>query len=319
MRFLLPTLGIVALAAPARAQDAPVATTDRFVFYSRLPLNLNDAIQRTVLGQSGIDSACLVSRPAAEREGWNTAVATYGPILKSERGMPIAVRFHLAGIAERVRGGVDPIPAPIQHALDGAAPAYRACQWAADDAANRAWIARLIGRLTEMGDEVAERLAAAYQTSWRVGPLPVDVVGYVSRQGANTVRPPHILINSSSEHHDADAALEAIFHEASHTIIGPRDGATTILLRATAERLGVAVPRDLWHVILFYTTGDVVRRVIEERTGREYQQYLYATGLFQRGWGELQASVEQWWPPYLRGDVSMEEAVTGILETLNPG
>ncbi len=81
------------------------------------------------------------------------------------------------------------MPDEAQRALDAGAPAYRACWWSKDDEANRRWINALHTMLLEVGEEIATRLAEAYQTPWKTSRIPVDMVPYVSRQGAHTARP----------------------------------------------------------------------------------------------------------------------------------
>ena len=52
------------------------------------------------------------------------------------------------------------------------------------------------------------------------------------------------------------AALEVLFHEASHGIAEPVEQA---IVRECHQR-DKAIPRDLWHALVFYTTGEVIRR-----------------------------------------------------------
>lgn len=321
-RSILPIVVLLSATPVVVAQppppDDPVATTDRFVFHSRFPLNLHDGLIRAALAREAPDSACLRGLAPEEREGWDRAVARYRDSFTAteDRRLPVLVRLHLAGLADQLRRPLEPMPEEVERALADGAAAYRACWWSRDDAANRRWIDALLPMLDDVEAEVSARLAAAYQTEWLGSRIPVDVVPYVSRQGAHTIRPPHILITSSGTNHQGRAALEAIFHEASHTIIGPRAGEPSRRLQEVAEGLGVAVPSDLWHVVLFYTTGEIVRDVIAERYGEEYQQYLYATGLFERGWPELRHPIERWWKPYLDGSLQLTDAVEGLLQDL---
>jgi hypothetical protein len=171
--------------------------------------------------------------------------------------------------------------------------------------------------LLEVEEKVASRLTEAYQTPWAASTIIVDVVPYVSRSGAATASP-HILINSSYEHYQGRAAAEMIFHEASHTIIGPQAGEPSRQFREAGERLRVEVPRDLWHVVIFYTSGEVVRKVIEEKYGEEYLPYVYAEGLFERGtWPAFQEPLETWWKRYLKHEIEMATAAEGLLTALS--
>lgn len=308
------------VAARQRESGNPVAATERFVLYSRFPFNLTDGLLRAALGVQTPGSECLQTLSSEEREAWDRAVEGYRELfIDSDDGRRRAIflRLNLAGLGDQVRGGLEPTPEEVELILEAGAYAYRACWWEEDDAANRRWIENLVPMLREVGDVVATRIADAYQTPWHGGRIPVDAVPYVSRQGANTIRPAHVLVGSSHGKNGGRASLEAIFHEASHTIIGPRGGEPIRRVREAAERLGVEVPEDLWHVVLFYTTGEVVRRVIAESYGEQYDPYLYATDLFERAWPELREPVEEWWQPYLDGKISMSEAAEGMLRALS--
>ena len=88
--------------------------------------------------------------------------------------------------------------------------------------------------------------------------------------------------------------------------------------REASERLGVELPNALLHVLLFYTTGEVVRDFLKERYGEAYVPYLYARGLFERGprWGRFQEPLETWWKEYLDGQIDMATAAEGVLRTI---
>lgn len=303
-----------------RSSDDPVATTERFVFHSRFSMNLVDRLKRTAHGLELPGAECLETLPPDQRTAWDGAIETFRELFVDDEGgrrRTIFLRLELAGLGDQVRGGLPPMSEEVEGLLDAAAPAYRTCWWDADDAANRRWIGALVSLLREMEEEVATRLAEAYRTPWHDGKIPVDVVPWVSRQGANTIGPAHILITSSSEAHRGNAALESVFHEASHTIIGPDEGEPSRQLREASRRLGLEVPDGLWHVLIFHTTGEVVQGTIAERTAEEYLPYLYATGLFERAWPELREPVEEWWGAYLDGRISMSRAVEGMLEELS--
>ena len=297
----------------------PVAVTDRFVFYSRFRMNLHDELVEAAASDT-VARNCAQGVTEQERAAWDGAVQRYRDLFAGREGRrrALVVRFHLAGFGEAVRDELGSMPEAAAEALDAGAAAYRACWWVEDDAANRRWIAAIVPVLEEVGDEIASRLSQAYQTPWKASAIPVDVAQYVNFGGANTVLDPdHILITSVRDGFQGRAGLEMIFHEASHTIIGPRAGEPSRHLRLLGERLGVEVPGVLSHVVLFYTTGQVVRRVIEERFSEEYVPYMYAGGLFDRAWPAFQAPMETWWQRYLDGHIPMAEAADGLLRAVS--
>ena len=55
---------------------------------------------------------------------------------------------------------------------------------------------------------------------------------------------------------------------------------------------------DLWHVVLFYTTGEAVRRILADDGQPAYTPVLYA--IFARGtWTEYRQALESNWQPYV--------------------
>ncbi len=53
--------------------------------------------------------------------------------------------------------------------------------------------------------------------------------------------------------------MRMILHEASHTPIGWSRGPIAEALNAAASEMGTTLHRDLWHVVLFHTTGMTVQ------------------------------------------------------------
>jgi hypothetical protein len=76
------------------------------------------------------------------------------------------------------------------------------------------------------------------------------------------------------------------------------------------------VPRDLWHAVLFYTTGEVVKRRLAEDGIGEYVPYAYQHGLYTRSWTRFRGVLEQAWQSYLDGTISFEDALRNMVAAL---
>ena len=104
------------------------------------------------------------------------------------------------------------------HFIAAAAPAYRACRWEQQDAANRAWVAAMTSQLADYEAAIAPRLAALYGMRWPGEPMDVDVVATVSWAGANSYfprsSPGHLLVSSVFEGREALEILEQQDREA---------------------------------------------------------------------------------------------------------
>jgi hypothetical protein len=221
--------------------------------------------------------------------------------------------------------------------LERAAPVYRARWWPEHDRANRSWIASVAPLVRQFGGGLARQLSTTYRAEWPTGRLRVDVVFYGGPYGAYTsLDPVHLTISSSDERNQGPAALEVLFHEASHSLAAAvRDA----IVRECRAR-GKPIPRDLWHALLFYTTGEIVKRTLSApdasarpATRREpggagpaeaaarggagpYTPYAYRYGLYARGWNNYQRVLERYWQPYLDGKVEFETALARLVSAL---
>ncbi|MCL6480420.1 MAG: hypothetical protein K6U02_01715 [Firmicutes bacterium] len=194
--------------------------------------------------------------------------------------------------------------------LERAAAVYRRHWWPAHDLQNRLWVAEAAALVERFGPPLAEKLAAVYQTPWPAGRIWVDVTLYAGRTGAYTsLDPLHVTLASAEPRNQGLAALEVLFHEASHALADR--------VRETIEQRfrarGSPIRRDLWHAILFYTTGEMVRRTLHEAGEQAYLPYAFRYGLYVRGWEQYLRLIEQYWKPYLDGRADFERALTRLV------
>ncbi|MDH3523412.1 MAG: hypothetical protein OES32_07470 [Acidobacteriota bacterium] len=328
-------LGVL-LAVPAAslglaAERAALVTTPHFAFYDDFATNLNDALiaagvernfDRPELFHSGAEESCFGELPPSARAGWNRAVDYYAEIISPagfDDRQQLLPRLQLAGLGESVQDdGARRFVEIARGFRAAAAPAYEACRWRAQDEENRLWIEALQSQLAAHEETIARRLEELYGTPWDGLPIPVDVVETVSWRGANSVilypAGGHILISSSYE---GQAALEIVFHEASHLLMDRGDPVQRALAEA-ASALGMPRPDDLWHVVLFYTTGETVRRVLEEAGDPEYTPMIYS--IFERSsWVRYRDALEGTWPAYLKGERTLPEAAAELMAAVGEG
>jgi hypothetical protein len=303
--------------APAEASDV-VGEVASLRFHSAFWINLHHTLYAEAWARRGVPPARSLAgafpQPLAadltadERAAWDRAVAYYDRALASrdllDDDAMDQIRQSLLAPEHR---GLAPEHAA---ALAAAAPVYRAHWWPTHDRSNREWIADAITRVRSLAPAVPERLSRLYRTPWFATPVRVDVVFVGQRQGAYTAlapAPAHITIASSRREDHGWVAAETVFHEASHALVAPirevfgRDAATA----------GKSLPA-LWHVALFYLTGEVVRQALAAR-GIDYTPYLYATGLFDRAWPQLRSPIEVYWRPYVDGARDLERAVAEVV------
>jgi hypothetical protein len=276
------------------------------------------------------------SLTAAEQRAWDEAVSYYAAnyagedlvfsteliLLKNQLG-DFETCDELSGVKKKSCDAG--LPAKLTHILETAAPVYRAHQWPNDDRANRAWIKRVAPLVREQGLGLSHRLADIYQTRWPVERIRVDVTAYANWAGAyTTLDPLRVTISSTDPRNQGSAALEILFHEASHGIAQPVEQAIARECRQREK----PIPRDLWHALIFYTTGEVIKPILNpDRSSAQgsgtsgasetdYVPYAQREGLYQREWQGYYDLLTRFWQPYLDGRATFDDAIARMVSAL---
>ncbi len=342
MRRSTPThalllLGFALLApAPAAAQpqiDSQYGPLPVFELHSGFWINLHHTLyvqaRQSRDGRGGPSgTTAQTRRNASERQAWDAAVAYYQANyadkdllfnseligLKNQLG-DLENCDELSGIKQKTCDAG--LPAKLTKILEAAAPVYRAHEWPDHDRANRNWIAGVAPLVREKGVGLSERLAEVYQAHWPKEQIRVDVSAYANWAGAyTTLDPLRVLISSTDPRNQGSAALEVLFHEASHGIAEPVQQA---IIRECRQR-EKAIPRDLWHALMFYTTGEVIKPVFAAQDAgtqdAQYTPYAFRERLYQRGWDDYLKLLTRFWQPYLDGQASFDDAIAHMVSAL---
>jgi hypothetical protein len=272
----------------------------------------------------------LIDFPAAEIHAWQDAVSSYS---KDLAGRDLLLNGDMEIINNQLsimeacpdlEGKTTPLCKSglrqnLVEALEEAAPVYRAHWWAQHDRANRDWIARVAPMIEKMGVELSGQLADVYQTPWPAQRLRVDVVCYGGPFGAyTTLDPVHVTISSHDPRNRGVYGFEVLFHESSHALAGTVNKAIAREFRQRDK----PIPRDFWHALLFYTTGEIVRRDVEYGTmtftidqsggASAYLPYAARFGLYSGSWEHFRGLLDLYWLPYLDGKVSFDTAMARL-------
>lgn len=316
---------------PALSQGArePVLTTPHFAVYSDFAFNLHDALLAAGTARRSKqpehfaaepDAACFDGLPDAQRAAWNRAVDYYADIIAAGGGFDrpqILPRLELLWRSDEWANGDERTFIAITRSFRAAAaPAYERCRWTAQDERNRRWIDMLRPLLAQHEDAITRRLVALYGVGWQALPIPIDVVETVSWAGGDSIytNPPpgHVWVSSTRPAYQTpSAALEVVLHEASHLLAGNRTPLRAALDSAT--RGAAQVPADLWHAVLFYMTGETVRRVLAEAGDSTHTPLIYALDIF----GGVRDPIASNWARYLDDERTMTEAATDLIGALD--
>jgi hypothetical protein len=315
-----PPLGKGSLTAPSwrkpEKYHSGAGSQPYFDFHSGFWINLDHFLYlQAVLDTSGAlqDRAVAAQRTLPVRQmtpeqhaTWEKALAYYRQFGDSDplwdRALIIA-NYELSDADNAPSLAGRRLPPEMIAALEEAAPVYRALWWSDQDRKNRQWIGLAARLVREYGETMARRIASIYQTQWPKEEIPVEVVLYANWAGAytTTINSTLITVSSADPANQADAALEVLFHEASHALIGSVRRALEV--ECKTEHLSLHPP-TLWHAVLFYTTGELVKDLIPG-----YTPYAEANGLWARAWPMYLPVLRRDWRPYLDGRITFHTAI----------
>jgi hypothetical protein len=308
---------LAALLAAGASVPAEPIVVGRFQLQTRPWVNLHQRLMYA----ARFEPADPVGMSPAERAAWHEAVSAYRSVVGNR------VPFQDAGLmaiqASLSAAPDEELPAELpdaaRAALLKAAPVYRSRQWPVDEPINRFWISMAVPQLASAGEELMEAHARVYGT-----PMPqtviVDVASHGWQFGAYTVgdsRRAHTVLSSLDPAYAGFAATEMLLHEASHAVVGARDGAIGSDLAKASRELGIPVPPNLWHAIQFLTSGELARRALQARGVAEYARVV-DRGMWERGFARFREPLETHWIAVLDGRLTREEAVRRILRALAP-
>jgi hypothetical protein len=106
--------------------------------------------------------------------------------------------------------------------------------------------------------------------------------------------------------------LEILFHEASHGLAAKLQNRISEDVRAEGKLLP---RRDLWHAMLFYTTGEIVAQAIAKDTTR-HVPYATSQGLWERSWPNYPHIFEKEWKPWMTGERGFDESVQSVVDAV---
>lgn len=320
MRRLAAACLLVLLTAAPSAGDEPVVTVAQLEFHSAFWVNLHHLLYGAAWAGRPDTAARRWRLPAPlngvlspeERSIWDSAVDYYDrhvadrDLLSGSGMTPLRVALSDEDLAS------DAVGPELRMVLERAAPIYRRHFWPAHDAANRLWIRETAERLRTIEREIVVAHERLYGRPWFDAPVRVDIV-WMGR-AYTSLNPMTLATVSPAESGAMRVAewtgVEMVLHEVCHELILPmRDALTTALGDGLKQHGG------LWHVVQFYVTGTALQQILEAR-GVSYSPYMYSTGLFDRAWSQYRTPIEESWLPYVRGEITRDQAIERTVAAL---
>ena len=322
LALLCTTLATAGVSQPATPRGAE---TRLFAMQSNFWVNLHHFLYVSARARRGMDTdRVTVTRALADTMGlgtlspstraeWDQVLDYYSRALAQRDVLFDSALVHVNVNLSRVAPNASPRTAALdaEHGrmLERAAPAYRTVWWPRHDASNRRWIAAVTPLLRQHGDSAAAWETRAFAVRWPDTPVPVDVSAYTNWSGAyTTADPDHVTISSEAADIQGTAAFELLFHEVLHTMDRP----LFERYRSAARALGKRMLRNPTHPFVFYTAGEVTRRLFPGHVPYAEQ------GLWQRSqdMGPMRPLLQRHWQLWLDGQISLDEALRRIAADL---
>ncbi len=326
-------LCLTLLPAGSSAQTTPTAPTAQklFDFHSGLWINLHHFLYWQALSAAprkgsrplvlaSADQQELRQLSPEEHAVWDAAVAYYAASLVQrdllfDEGME-TIKNQLEDAEASPDLATAAIPPDLKALLLKAAPIYKKHWWTRHDEQNRRWIAQLQPALAQYGSALSASLIRIYESPWPGDPVRVDAVAYANWAGAYTsLEPTRPAISTTDPANQGTAALEIVFHETSHGMMDKvMNGLHTAEKAVNASHSGepVRFRRDLWHEVLFYTSGQLVADLVPG-----YVPYADKNGLWARAWpGPDRALLDQDWQPHMHGASPIAAALAKLVADL---
>jgi hypothetical protein len=280
-----------------------------FDFHSGIWANLHHTLYNQAAGIKAGRVPDLSALSSAEAAAWNQALEYYGlSLVNHDLLEPAMVRINQA---LALAGNASDLQAPalskdMDQILEAVAPIYRARWWADHDGKNREWIASVTPLIAKDESVLKSALSRAYDTPWPKNPIRVDVSYYVTGNSAYTsLDPTLITVSSGSQRNQGPAALENIFHEGGHALV--QKAFAEIAKNEKSQKKDLKY-RDLWHALVFYTTGEVVRKQLPE-----LEPYAMRYGLWESAWPQVLPLMEKDWKAFLEGKGTFKDAIKQLV------
>jgi hypothetical protein len=319
-------MGALESSAPAPCTAPTTAASSDFEFVSNPWINLYNFLVKEGKRARGIDDEGLGARGYLVEDTTAVRALTGDERKRWSAAIDFFVRSEIAGLL-----GIDSLVMNINLPLAMAAPdgdledirlhpelrrvlldvmpIYRAAWWPGHDRRNQLWSASMRAQLATHEQCLRQRAEEVFRAPWP-RPIRVDASVFANWFGAySTHNPTRITVSANSRGSQLAYGLEVLLHETAHGMLGPLDSA----LAMEAARQHKQLPRELSHLILFFTAGVLIR----ERAPLHIP-FADAFGIWRQNStaSRYRDLIHRDWGPYVEGARPFCEAISALVNDL---
>lgn len=313
--------------AQISSDNSLVQATDRYEFYSNFWINMHHFLYKKAeqadekSWQEVITDKMLDQMNTKERENLSRSIQYYQDHLIEKSLLfddqlywtkKALIKFDINDILKN-----EAINSEHQQILNNTKNVYQKYFWKIHHEQNKQTLKKYLPLIKKIEDRAFNRIESLAKQPWPEAKIRVDLSYYSNWAGAYTTTTPiHVVLTSLEEGSDGAWAeygwLELLFHEPSHGIITNNKFTVADTIKRVSEELGVKVPRDLWHAVLFYFSGEAVQEALKDE-GIEYELMMKTYDIFSR----YHTVIFNYLPSYIRGKESLEDVLKKAIIDLN--
>jgi len=190
-------------------------------------------------------------------------------------------------------------------------PYFTKLYWKDIETDNKAWVTANKEQIVKQEINVVPELERIYQTKLPASKIIIDLSCYATWAGAYSYKDGfcHVIFASAHGANKGDLATEVVFHETSHFLVDKVNEKLAELSKGKDIKAGI----NLWHNMIFYTTGYVVEKEYAKE-GKMFFPY-YVQMKFEEKFPDFKIAVEackEYWNQYITGQLGFEEALKNI-------
>jgi len=323
-KYLVSLIATVIFLNTAHAQKSVLLETKYYSFQSNAPLNAHlylynramgckfKKVQQDSLAYYSFKNKVKLLKPA-DLKVINSVVLFYKDTLISKDLLFDSLMRDLSDHYTKGTVPTNRMQLKVMEQVKIFQPYFNKLYWKDLEADNKSWVAANKLQLAKQEVGVVPELERIYQTK-----LPfdkkviIDLTCYATWAGAFSYNDGfcHVIFASAHGSNKGELATEVIFHETSHFLVDKVNDKLSVLVKGKDIKKNI----NLWHNMIFYTTGYVLERQYVKE-GKMFFPF-YVLMKFEDKFPDFKATVEAckiYWDPYIKDQTELDDALQSIV------